>query len=548
MANFNYFKAVEFGYSDSEIAEHLAKDRQGFSLEKARELGYSDKEIIGHLAYGIDPNATTSTKAATRGAANAFTAFDTGMRQLEEGDTLTGKFLDPVFRLKNAALNLLGAEEPTPEDKAQLRAKDIRDEFEYELFKDQGYTAPAMAGYAAGTIAHPANWIGGGSGKAAYLAKEGLVLGGVQGLINPVYEEDTDGGRLKSASIGAGTGLVAGYGIGKFFEKLPKWMGKKTDDLTGTDQTVNTPGKGMADELDKAPTPADTVTPKLDDTVPPASTPAATQVDEVVPTPSTTIIDPYTSTLPDDLARGTPRWKDRTPVFESDLDKALYIVGNKKELSAADQRYLDWIKETTGITDEAQLRSLGGRVKAHVTKSMKSGDTVPASKLEALAPKQAALAFTPAPVTVETPAVSGAQFTPNPNPILGNPTAPYVGNTGSVFANNFKSWDVLDNVSKNLYNIGRRLNEAELLGARPSINAREYAEATKILKELNPNATTKDMAAMLKSYSDMLDDLGKTKGDAFTPPSMKQIFTDGIDEADWQEMFTNGIFDGCKLI
>lgn len=546
MANFNYFKAVEFGYSDAEIAEHLAKDREGFNLGKARELGYSDKEIIGHLAYGIDPNATTSTKAATRGAANAFTAFDTGMRQLQEGNTLTGKFLDPLFRMKDFVVeDVLGAPKPTAEDKAQLRAKDIRDEFEYELFKDQGYTAEAMAGYAAGTIAHPANWIGGGSGKAAYLAKEGLVIGGVQGLINPTYEEDTDGGRLKSAGIGAGTGLVAGYGIGKFFEKLPKWRGKKTDDLAGTDQTVTTPGKGMADELN---TPASPVTKAEEKAAPEFAPTPAKEVEEVIPTPATTVIDPYTATLSEGLEKGAPRWKDRTPVFESDLDKALYIVGNKKQLSAADQRYLDWIKQTTGITDEATLRSLGGRVKAHVTKSMKSGDNVPASRLEELAPKQAAPAFTQPTVTVETPATTGAKFTPDPTPTLGVPTAPYVGQTGSVFANNFNAWEVLDNVSKNLYNIGRKLNEAELLGARPSINAKEYAEATKVLKELNPSATTQDMAAMLKSYSDFLDDLGKAKGESFTPPSMKQVFTDGIDEADWQEMFTNGIFDGCKLI
>jgi hypothetical protein len=84
MATFNYFKAKEQGFSDEEIIAHLAEKEEGFNYQKALEQGFSEREIIGKLAYGIDPNATTSAKAAARGAERGHTSTDRGISQIEE--------------------------------------------------------------------------------------------------------------------------------------------------------------------------------------------------------------------------------------------------------------------------------------------------------------------------------------------------------------------------------------------------------------------------------------------------------------------------------
>ena len=46
---FDYEAARAEGYTDAEIADHLAK-RYKFDIGGARTAGYSDQDILGHLA------------------------------------------------------------------------------------------------------------------------------------------------------------------------------------------------------------------------------------------------------------------------------------------------------------------------------------------------------------------------------------------------------------------------------------------------------------------------------------------------------------------
>ena len=48
--------------------------------------------------------------------------------------------------------------------------------------------------------------------------------------------------------------------------------------------------------------------------------------------------------LPAELRKAKPRWRGLTPVFENDIDKALYIVRNRKKLSASDDKYMIWLR------------------------------------------------------------------------------------------------------------------------------------------------------------------------------------------------------------
>ena len=66
-------------------------------------------------------------------------------------------------------------------------------------------------------------------------------------------------------------------------------------------------------------------------------------------------------TLTDDLSKSAPRYGDYSLEFESDLDKAAYIVANSKSKSAAEAEFLDWANDN-GISPEA-LRAHGVKVK-----------------------------------------------------------------------------------------------------------------------------------------------------------------------------------------
>lgn len=68
MDNFDYQGAKAAGYSDDEIASHLASTRK-FDLEGAKKAGYSTSEVIGYLAGSpakeVIPKSTIGTPPAT---------------------------------------------------------------------------------------------------------------------------------------------------------------------------------------------------------------------------------------------------------------------------------------------------------------------------------------------------------------------------------------------------------------------------------------------------------------------------------------------------
>lgn len=555
MTTFNYFKAKEQGFSDEEIAAHLAEKEKGFNYKKAIDQGFSDKEIIGRLAYNIDPNASTTLKAAGQGISQGWTEPLKGINQLEDSPTMVGKFFEPLFKVRNLlaepVVKAAGGEMPTEQSKKEERASNIKDEFLYELYKDQGYSAAAMPGYVLGTIGQPINWVGGigGSGaKALQIAKEGAILGGWSGLTNPVYEEDTDGGRMKSAGMGVVTGFAFGLGFGKIAEKIASKFGKQTAEAIEKEAGVT--GKGMADELNAKPA---TETPNV---VPEQAAPESILTPKETPeVPTTTAasasVDPYTLKF-DPKVQGSPKPKygNISLEFESDLDKALYMIADRKQLSKADDKFVSWVVEKTGLTP-GEVLSAASKFKKVKNIEMRGDGTafVYRSDMPEFMPKaQTANIPTPSPATINPNVVPTNQQLNVAVTNLDAPTSPFVGKIAGGFADMPKSWEALDNVSKNLYNIGRKLNEAESLNIRPSVNANEYASASRIMKEINPKGTQVEHGQMLKAYSDFVDELMKVKGDGYKPPTMPELFIHGIDDLTWQEMFSKGVFDGCNLL
>jgi hypothetical protein len=64
--------------------------------------------------------------------------------------------------------------------------------------------------------------------------------------------------------------------------------------------------------------------------------------------------------LPTELSRAAPRYRQASLQFESDIDRAAYIVRNRENRSQADQKYLDWLS-SHGI-DETEAVALGNRI------------------------------------------------------------------------------------------------------------------------------------------------------------------------------------------
>lgn len=84
-------------------------------------------------------------------------------------------------------------------------------------------------------------------------------------------------------------------------------------------------------------------------------------------------------TLPKPLAGLKPRGIGGVPLeFESDLDKTLYTLANKKTLSVADEQYMKAVMDHTGLTRE-EVRAAGVKVKQQINSLVleaKSGETV----------------------------------------------------------------------------------------------------------------------------------------------------------------------------
>lgn len=534
----DYFKAKQAGYSDEEIAQYIAQEKN-VDYAAAIQAGYKPLEIIGGLDYGINVDKPiTDWDAFTRGLERGITGTTRGVGQvmtkvsgLERQAPAEDIQYDPMGNV------ISGGTAPSVQEVrtgVNVEQADKQKELEYEIAKAQGSKAASYGGYIAGTLLDPANIITGlGQATVKSLATEGLIAGGVQGFFDPVYEtEDTWGNRAVGAGMGAVTGGALGAGAGKLLKKFG-FIEKDTPSVKA-DEVPEMSTKGAEDAINEP------IIPKQEATVetPVVETPVAAA--DLTPPPLATppiapmanAVDPYTATLPAGLSKAAPRYGRDVVGFNSDLDRALYIIrdsnGNR---SKADAAYLNWVKKVTGIDDEATLRGLGDDVLAHLKATPDVGN-IPPSNLAALRPQQAAPQAIPVPEIVK-------------------PTAPYQGsagiNLGNVIDPASNAWKVLDNPSKNLYNIGRRLLESDITGGKIKLTPVERMEAESFIKGIDPTLNELQRGEVVRSYAKVLDDLYSTKGADFQPPSLAKLMKQGIDEADMAELMAKGVFDGCDL-
>ena len=113
MADFDVQGAKAAGYSDAEIADHLAASRS-FDIGAARKSGYSDSEIVQHLAPPAPPSFKDKANQAIRdvvgGAASKLNPIEIGKGMVQSAQaayedpigTLLETFAHPYMALKRA--------------------------------------------------------------------------------------------------------------------------------------------------------------------------------------------------------------------------------------------------------------------------------------------------------------------------------------------------------------------------------------------------------------------------------------------------------------
>lgn len=490
MANiYDVLGAKKAGLSDKDIAEYLASTAD-YDLEGARKAGVADKDIIKYL---------------NRTEASSWDTFLQSAKQ-EVGSEVTG------------AMQLFG-KDPTDTSEESLRRQ-----------MESENPVAGVLGTLAGGLVNPSTllpgtlWSKGVKGVVA----AGAAAGAASGFLQPRYEED-DLSRAASTALGlVGGGVLAGglSGIAALFKKFN--LDEAVEKVITKADTETTDGKAVAKTAAKvadqeAVTPNTDLNKVLDDAAAGAPVPENTIVDT---------FDPYALKLPKELEKASPRFGKYELGFESDLDRALYIIGNKTELSAADHKYLDWVKETTGISDDNIIRDLGKKVKDHV-KNTQDKSAIPASKLDEIVPIKQAI-----------------------NPLGDASSAVTVSPFVKAFDVNFplsadsNAWKALDTNSKLVYNIGRQILEGEASKVAPKFSLKDKNVKTAFDEVIAavPGIKRKDAGEVMLKYAKSMEDLSKAHGKEWTPTNFKQFIQDGgITELDRIALAKAGLLDGCSL-
>jgi hypothetical protein len=350
---------------------------------------------------------------------------------------------------------------------------------------------------------------------------QGAAVGGTAGLLEPTYEEQYDDSRLLNTAAGAALGGVIGGAVGKLIEKFGR---KVTDDIlnTGTvtpdGQEIITPhfklrldenGEWVQGELPVTEAVINArkqaaerrETEQLDA----ASTPtvqepvlAATQAAEKQALP----------VLPPELAGASPKVAKAAIDFETDIDKALYTIGNPVTKSKRHDDFVTFVQRSLGLPKEEVLK-LAADVRRQVI------DTVKEANMQA--------------------GLKG---------IRGVERVPFgLSKTVDNLLNPADKY--LDDISKRVYNIGAGYKTSPKGYA--VLNPKQALEAQSVLRRIDPDIEHGLMDASQKAvaYRRYLDDMKALKGRDYQPRSFDDFVKKGLSTDDQIRLMDAGYFDGC---
>ena len=243
--------------------------------------------------------------------------------------------------------------------------------------------ATGWSSYIAGSVFDPINAIGVGAYKTAGQALMRLgALGGAAGFVEPTYDEYDDS-RVFNTAVGAGAVGLFGAGLTGLANRIAGKSPREVEQALTSQASDN-----LAAASTTGPTTATTtVKPRI------KVKPTVRESEQLgfdlnagmtpeqtfgLPVPTPEQVFQFTPPkLPSELSRGMPpRWGSKLTEFESDLDRAFYIIANDKNKSASDHKYLKFVMDNTGLSESA-ARAEGRRLKKDIAQiAKKSGDTV----------------------------------------------------------------------------------------------------------------------------------------------------------------------------
>ena len=247
----------------------------------------------------------------------------------------------------------------TVDNEAILRAR-LQADLAAESDPATGF-AGTVAGTALELLGSPLTALGRLGGQS--LLRQGAVVGGASGALEPVLTEEDD--RLFNTLVGTGLGAGLGGALGALTRRSQNAQDNVQEQLQQLEDLAKPRIrlKTATERAETPPTPAAPAGPKPRIRVR-ETRPDGTQVVDVLGDV------PAAPKLPKALAGATPRYSRANIKFNNDLEKAMYIVGRSDTKSASHDDYLEFIRKATGLnTNEAQ--AVSRRVRDDIAKDLK---------------------------------------------------------------------------------------------------------------------------------------------------------------------------------
>ena len=482
-------------FSDDDLKKLADGQIESLSEPALRYLAgaeYSAGEVLGR-------SAERGATANLRGASDLVGLGKTAAVQEEQ--VATPGYEDPLSWMGGTPLSPEAERSSiaAPEEKQKT---DLEREYEFRVMQEQ---SPwwAGAGYlSTAVVADPTNLIGIGLAKNAWKAAGVFgTLGAASAGLEPIYEE-WDDSRLRNMAYGAGFGAVLGGGATKLVNALEARAAKKSaavevDDtakaLTEEEKILAAEGEEFANEFRATQDP---------------TTDSITQTNKA-------LVNTYDSAnlpiLPSRLSGAKPKYGTVDMEFETDIDKAFYIIGNPKSKSAKHDEYVDYLSKALGVP-ETEVMKMAREARTDILNQAKTNNDA-----FAMMGKQA------------------KSYKINMSSALDNLVNPVTKG--------------LDTNSLYLYNMGKKFTptEAGTYKAAPADVASEsFKKFTEQMRRVDPSVTPGKAVQAMRGYADMLDGLKKAEGRNYVSRSFDEFIKNKPYNLDERIVMANqGKYDGC---
>lgn len=401
----------------------------------------------------------------------------------------------------------------TPEESVEERS--LRREIEARVAAEQNPVSGVLGRIGGGATASPLATLP----LAAATVRGGAALGGLvgaaEGALSPTYEQFGDPSKLTMAGIGGVLGAVLGGGGVAAGRALSRKFGQNTAEEAT--QAVDSAAVESATAAEK-PRYRGTIDPETGGVVYREVTP--TDVIDEVPIPAPTVGQDVAQVqqnfvdvqqlpkLPNYLQGAKPRFAKSELAFETDLDRALYIVGNPTTQSARHKEYLDFLVSALN-KPENEVLDLAKQVRREVIDAGKN------------AQKQAGL--------------------------KGQDVAQINFKVSKTVDNLINPIDKhLDDISKLVYNYGSEIPVTPSGKVIMRAGDQRVQDLTQIMQGINSSYTSQDAAMAARGYSMMLKKLKEVDGRNFTARSFEDFVSNKELNNDLMiKLYNAGEFDGC---